>query len=98
MFIFRGCFCNPIFEKNKDEEILEIYNINYNLNYLNFYKYNEVYSDDIVEDNTILFTESIRNIIIISELSSLIIKNKNKIKIIIIKSFNFNEEFNIEIF
>ena len=64
---------------------------------MNFYKYNEVYSDDIIEDNAILFTESIRNVTIISELSKLVINNNHKIKIIITKSFNFNDDFNIEI-
>lgn len=35
--IFRECLCNPILEKNKDEEIFKIYDIDYNLNYIYFY-------------------------------------------------------------
>ena len=94
--IFRECLCNPILEKNKDEEISKIYDIDYNLNYLYFYKYNETYNDDIInEDNSILFSDSIRNTSILSELSKLIENNYNKIKIIFIKFLNFNDDFNL---
>ena len=96
--IFRECLCNPILEKNKDEEISKIYDIDYNLNYLYFYKYNETYIDDIIsEDNSILFSDSIRNTSILSELSKLIENNYNKIKIIFIKFLNFNDDFNLEL-
>ena len=94
--IFRECLCNPILEKNKDEEISKIYDIDYNLNYLYFYKYKETYIDDIItEDNSILFSDSIRNTSILSELSKLIENNYNKIKIILIKFLNFNDDFNL---
>jgi len=94
--IFRECLCNPILEKNKDEEIFKIYDIDYNLNYIYFYKYNEGYIDDIInEDNSILFSDSLRNVSILSELSKIIENNYNKIKIIFIKFLNFNDDFNL---
>ena len=68
MFEFKQCLCNPIYEKYRDEENLQIYNTNYSLNYLNFYKYNEIYSDDNIENGTILFTDAIRRTLMISEL------------------------------
>ena len=97
IFEFGQCLCNPIYEKYRDDEILEIYNTNYSLNYLNYYKYNEIYSDDIIEYETILFTDAIRSTLMISELSELIEKNNNKIKIIFILFINFNDDFNFEL-
>ena len=94
---FGDCIRNPIFKDNKDEELSNIYNINYELNYLYFYDYNEKYIDDVIEDNSILISDSINSSFKISELSGLIRKNRNKVKIIFIKNFNFNNEFNIEL-
>ena len=94
---FGNSLCNPIFEKNKDEEISKIYDINYSLNYLYFYKYNEIYTDDIIENKSILITDSIRSTQMILELSELIEKNNNKIKIIFMTNLNFNNDFNIEL-
>ena len=96
--IFRECFCNPISEKNQDEEISKIYDIDNDFYYLHFYKYNEKYTDNMInEDKSILFTESIGNTSILFELSKLIENNSNKIKIILTKFFIFNDYFNLEI-
>ena len=94
---FKGCFCHPIKEKNRDEFITKIYDKEYILNYLNFYEYNLIYTDDIIQDNSILITESIRNNSTLSKLIKIIQNNQNKIKFIFTKFLNFNDNFNIEL-
>ena len=91
---YKECLISPIINKNKDKIIEKIYNNIYELSNISFYKSHEIFNDEVINDNSILFTESIRYINDIMSLTEIIEKNNSKIKIIIIKNFNNDNEFN----
>ena len=90
---YKQCLINPIF--NINDNIKKLYDETHKVSNLSFYKASNSFSYESINENSILFTESIN---CHNDLLSLdkIIKDKN-IKIIITKTFNFNDVFNIEI-
>ena len=89
---YDNCLKNLIIDEKSIKDINKSINIIYDKIYqstnLSFFKIENNFKNKYINDDSILFTESINNINDILELSDLIANNKNKIKVIIALEIN----------
>ena len=89
---YDNCLKNLIIDEKSIKDINKSINIIYDKIYqstnLSFFKIEKNFKNKYINDDSILFTESINNINDILELSDLIANNKNKIKVIIVLEIN----------
>ena len=92
------CLLNPLsMNENNTIDNNRLYNSMIELTNLSFYKSHDLFDFSIINDNSILFTQSIKNENDVKELSKIIENNNGKISIIIVKYINYEKTFNIEI-
>ena len=79
----------PITKEEKDSKLNSIYKQNYKLSNLSFYKAHNKYENEIINDDSVLFIELIKDS---SDFENLVkIIKDNKVKVIIIKEFHVEE-------
>ena len=82
---YKECLTNPFIKNNNyNDNIKNIYNKCYKIDNLSFYKCHDIYTNELINDNSLLFTKFIKDVNNLSEISKIIEKNKNKIRAIVI--------------
>ena len=91
-YLYENDLINPIEDDDLNNNIKNIYSTQYKLNNLSFYKCKKISTDKIINNNSILFTESIIDLNQLLNLSKIIEESNKMIKVIIVKEITLENK------